>query len=423
MKNSQIFALIDADNFYVRCHEIFRPDLEQKAVVVVGPNDANVVARSHRAKCMGVNMSAPLFLWREEIERGDLVVLSSTMPLYADLSLRLGELLNLFGPCEPFSIDEYFVHFSGAADWYALGLKLRAMIERRLGLKVAVGFGPTKLLAKLANRLAKRGEEGVVDLASDPSKRDRLLAQLPIEIVCGIGSRSSRRLHQSGIFTVRQFIHLSDPFIKQLLSKRGVDVAWELRGYPVSELQMTPRKPHSIGRSRAFARAVSTLEELLEALTIYVSRAAEKLRRFGLAASSVCVSLETNPFRKQEPAYANVAVYRLSVPTNGTLTLMETASRTLKKIFRPGFAYHRVGVFLQELVPAQPQQQSWLRDGKLEAKQWRVMRVIDAINDRFGRDTIFLGAAGLVRRWQKPSAYPTGRYTTCWQEIALVYAR
>src|SRR5215475_12161927 len=193
-----LFALIDCNNFYVSCERLFQPMLLGKPVVVLSNNDGCVIARSDEAKALGIPMGLPAFKLADLVKEHAIEVYSSNYTLYGDLSARVMTTLTQWTPdVEVYSIDEAFLQCAALPPdaLMVYGQSMRATIQQWTGIPVSIGIGPTKTLAKLANRLAKRSPEaqGVVALTS-PSQIEATLAQTPIEAIWGIGPGYSRRL-------------------------------------------------------------------------------------------------------------------------------------------------------------------------------------------------------------------------------------
>ncbi len=196
-------ALVDCNSFYVACEQVFRPDLLGRAVVVLSNNDGCVVARSREAKALGIAMGEPWFKVRGRLGGvGQVTALSSNYALYADMSNRVMRLLARFAPRqEVYSIDECFLDLTGLADPPSIAHRIRATVPRWTGLPVCVGLGPTKTLAKLANRIAKQDPDGdgVCDLGGlTETARDHALAGIPVGAVWGVGARLAARLTAQG---------------------------------------------------------------------------------------------------------------------------------------------------------------------------------------------------------------------------------
>lgn len=155
---------------------LFQPRLRGRPVVVLSNNDGCVIARSNEAKAAGVAMGAPLFKIRKLVEEHDIAVCSSNYALYGDISERVMSVLGSNAPGhEIYSIDECFLDLDRLAvpnltEWCR---DLRQTTLQWTGIPVSVGVGPTKTLAKLANRLAKKSAKagGALDLVHHPSQR------------------------------------------------------------------------------------------------------------------------------------------------------------------------------------------------------------------------------------------------------------
>jgi DNA polymerase V len=134
------------------------------------------------------------------------------------------------------------------------------------------------------------------------------------------------------------------------------------------------------------------------------------------------VSLSTNRFRASEPQYHNACLFRLPTPTSYTPDLVRHAQAGLTQIFRPGYAYHRLGLLLTDFVHDAPLQLSWTDTAEGREKQRRLMRVVDEINEKFGRDTLRLGTVGYTQGWRAKAGRLSPRFTTRWDEIVVALA-
>ena len=185
-----MYVLADCNNFYASCERVFNPSLNGKPIVVLSNNDGCVIARSNEAKVAGVKMGAPAFQIKELIQRYNIQVFSSNFILYGDMSRRVMSILASYTPVyEVYSIDECFLDLNGIdADMREYGLRMRTQVRRWTGIPLSVGVAPTKSLAKVANRIAKKFPElqGVHVIDSE-EKRIKALRWLPIEDVWGIG--------------------------------------------------------------------------------------------------------------------------------------------------------------------------------------------------------------------------------------------
>ena len=418
-----VFALLDCNNFYVSCERLFNPRLEGRPVVVLSNNDGCIIARSNEAKALGIKMGEPFFQCRQLIAAHRVEVFSSNYPLYADLSQRVMDIIAQLEPeVEVYSIDEAFIRLPEAtpAALRENGCRLRATIRRQVGIPVAIGFGPTKTLAKVANRVAKKQPEhgGVFVLPEPGQERDQILADLGVEDVWGIGYRSTAKLAARGIRTALALSKADDEWLRKRLTVTGLRTAMELRGVSCLPLEQSPSPSKSIITSRSFGRPVGDLGELREALATYVSVAAAKMREQHLNAGCLQVFLTTNRFRPAEPQYSNSMTVTLAQPTASTPELIRRATDSLRRIYPQGFAYQKVGVVLLDLADAgyvQPSLFHPLRPG-----QEKLMAAMDRINQRWGRDTLHSAATGFRKPWKNRQTRKSPAYTTSWHELPVV---
>jgi DNA polymerase V len=419
-----MFALIDANNFYVSCERVFNPRLRDQPVVVLSNNDGCVVARSNEVKALGVKMGTPWFQLKDLARQHGILALSSNYSLYADLSSRMMTVLGTYAPeQEVYSIDECFLGMRGYAnfDLMAQGQRIRRQVLQWVGLPVCVGIGETKTLAKLANHCAKKGlagEEGVCDFTLlTPAERSRLLAGIPVNEVWGVGRRLTEQLGQRGIQTVEQLRTADAETLRQAFSVVLERTVRELNGTACLDLEAVRPNKQEIMSSRSFGQYVYTLPELKEAVALYMSRAAEKLRRQGSLAGMVQVYIRTNPFKADIPQYQRGVNLPLPEATDDTLRLIRAAHWGLKRLYRPGYAYQKAGVALLDL---RPRSQAQMNLFATAPNRQALMQVMDRINATYGRGTLRTAAEGVRPAWRMKRERMSPAYTTRWDQLAEV---
>lgn len=422
-----MIALVDGDSFYVSCERAFDPRLEGLPVGVLSNNDGCVVARSRELKALGVAMGMPLHQLPPAIRR-QAVLLSSNYALYGDVSRRVNQVLAEFSPAvELYSIDESFVHFSGF-DTGALEShchRLRETVRRWTGIPTGVGVAPSRVLAKVANRLAKRepAYEGVCLLDADSAATRRVLEQLPVTDIWGVARRTGERLALMGIETAWQLRQADPKEIRSAFSVVLERIVWELRGHEAIELEDVNMPRQRILVSRSFGRLSGELADLQAATRQHAARAAEKLRRQGSLARAVLVFVNTNPHRLEDPQYANRQIVTLPEPSDDTPTILAAACQALTSIFLEGHLYQKCGVMLLDLVDAERSQLSLLdrpADQQRRDRSRRLMATLDHLNREMGRDTVRFGLPRKNNAWALRCQRRTQRYTTCWNELMKV---
>jgi DNA polymerase V len=421
---NRAIALIDVNNFYASCERVFNPKLNGKPVVVLSNNDGCAIARSAEAKALGIKMGEPWFKLKDVARQHGIIALSSNYALYADMSNRVMQILSDFSPDqEVYSIDESFLDLTGMpGNHLALAAEMRQRIRQCTGLPVCVGIGPSKTLAKLANHAAKKGHapDGVCDFnAWEPERLDSLLGEIHVGEVWGIGRRLVPKLADLGIESVLDLRSADPEYMRQQFSVVMEKTVRELRGQACIELEEIAPPKQQIISSRSFGFPVSDLSSLSEAVSLYVSCAAEKLRRQDSYAALLHVFIHTSPFG-DGPKYSGGETIKLPAPTDDTLQLVRLAMYILKRIYRPGFRFQKAGVMLGEIVPAGGQQTDMFGFRTAEDHSAKLMVAMDAINGRWGRHTIRAASQGYRAPWGMQQGNLSPQYTTNWKEILRI---
>lgn len=425
-EKQRLIALVDANCFFVSAHLVFRPDLWNKPVGVLSSNDGCVIARNQTLKSLGIKMGAPLFEISGLVKRHNVHLFSSTFPLYADMSARVMATLEEFTPClDVYSIDEAFLDLTGVCegDPIAYGKQIKRTVFRNTGIPTCVGMGPTKTLAKLANFAAKKWPrtDGVVDL-SDPVRREKLMKIVSVNEVWGIGSRTTARLELLGIKTAWDLASQPVEYVQAQFNVVIARTVQELNGIACLELEEVAPDKQQIVCSRSFGQRLTEYSELSEALSEFCTRAAEKLRRQQSVTSCITVFIRTNPFSQQEPQYQRSATLRLSAATQDTRTIIGTAKRLLKEIFRVGYGYQKCGVQLSQIEPHNMAGQGDLfdfTDDQVRKENRLLMETLDRINHRYPK-SISVAATGVNKAWKPKAEWVSPAYTTNWEELLTV---
>lgn len=417
------YLMVDCNNFYASCERVFAPRLEGRPVVVLSNNDGCVIARSGEAKALGVVMGEPAYKREAFFARSGVHVFSSNYALYGDMSARVMQTLARFGDeAEVYSIDECFLLLRGlsSASLLQTAREIRRTVRQWTGIPVCVGIARTKTLAKVANRLAKKENGDGTRLLEDEEDIDRVLDGMETGDVWGIGRKNARRLAACGVHTALDLKGQDDDWVRRNLTVTGLRTVLELRQIPCIALEDAPPPVRSLVCSRSFGTRIESLESLEEAISAYVQRAGEKLRRKGLVAAAVQVFVETNRFQPG-PQYAGSRCRALPAPTANTLDLHGPALEILREIHRPGYRYQKAGVILLDLSPASGRQLSFLEPhGEEKTRRDALMRAMDRINTVHGRGTLTLAASGLGEKaWHMRQERRSPRYTTSWTELPV----
>ena len=431
-----MFALVDANNFYVSAERVFRPSLQGQPVIVLSNNDGCAIARSNEAKALGIKMGAPWFQIQQELPDAGVVALSANFTLYGSMSNKMMAIAAGLGPeQEIYSIDESFIGVAGIHDITRRAQAVRERILQWTGLPCGIGIGTTKTLAKLANHVAKSADRKpgsypaefarVANLATLPaSDFDAVLAATELGDIWGIGRRIGEQLQADGLRTALDVAQLDPATVRRRWSLILERTVRELQGQACIELETVAGSKREIACTRSFGVTVERLDDLTEAVSEFSGRAAEKLRKQESRAAQVLVFIRTSPFRRDDKQYSKSITVPLRRPTSDTALISASAIRGLKLIFKPGFKYAKAGVMLLDLQDASVEQGELDLDEPVEDRS-RLMETMDAINHRCGRGSLQVASAGLAgdkRIWSMKQSLKTPNYTTSWRELPMARA-
>ena len=417
-----MLALADCNNFYVSCERVFRPELENRPVVVLSNNDGCIIARSNESKALGIPMGAPVFQIEEQLRRQQIHIFSSNYPLYGDMSDRVMNTFEASVPqVERYSIDEAFLELSGCNEEERLSecRELKARVRRHTGIPVSIGIAPTKTLAKVANHHAKRHPDcnGVFEL-SDKRTRDEVLGATGVEELWGIGRRTGIKLRRAGITTALELQRADITWVRREFTVTGMRTVLELRGEPCIELETVPPAKQTICSAKSFGQLIQEWEPLASALTAYLTQAVDKLRRQQALTSAMQVFAHTNRHRRDDPQHACSVLLEFP-PTDYLPELARRAVEGLRPHFREGMRYQKAGVLLLQLIPRSHRVGHLWDDLEQLEKQDALMSVMEQVNRRWGRRTLNLASAQDTRQWRMRQHRRSPGYTTCWSEIPV----
>lgn len=418
---SNVFALVDCNNFYVSCERIFNPSLEGRPVVVLSNNDGCVIARSEEAKAIGIKMGIPVFEIPDIIEKYNVHVFSTNYALYGDISQRvMNTLIELVSEIEIYSIDEAFLDLSGIPmeDLETFGKNIKETVKQWTGIPVSIGIAPTKTLAKVANHLAKTNKQfnGVLDMVN--LKSDELLKSIPVGEIWGVGQKYSQFFKRSNLNTAYELKKADSHRMKEHLGVVGQRLLLELNGTVCYSINQNPESKKEICTSRSFGHPVSSYDELEQATTSYVSKVAIKLRKQKTMAGSILIFLMTNKYASG-PQYVNYTIVKFPSPSNNTSELIHYSVIALKKLYRPGYNYKKTGAIVSELIPESGRQTA-LWSENISVKRKKLYETIDEINKKAGVEKIKFAIQGTTETWKMRQENLSPQYTTKWSDILVV---
>lgn len=420
-----MFALVDCNSFFCSVEKVFHPGLEGKPVVVLSNNDGCIVALTPEAKNLGLKRGDPIFKVRDIVRGGDVTVFSTNMQLYAAMSKRVVSILRKsFSYVEQYSIDECFCSLKGYEKLHNLAELMRdtaTKIKLWTDIPVSVGIAPTKTLAKVANKFAKKyeGYHSVCVIDSE-EKRRKALKLFDLADVWGIGRQTFAKLQYLGIRTPLEFADKSEGWVRSHFTKPGIQTWKELNGIPCIDTTEVQRN-QTICTSRSFGEMVSDLASIKASVATFASSCANKLRGQHAGAKSVTVFMYSNRFREDLPQYGNAVTYTFITPTSDTLEITQAALALAEQIYLPDILYKKSGVIVGDIVDMSTIQMNLFDPIQNRKERSDLMKVIDNLNHRYGLKTIRLMAEGEQQQpWKVKCEHRSQNYLTDINEILTI---
>ena len=426
MNNRTKFALVDCNNFYASCERVFEPKLEGRPIVVLSNNDGCIIARSNEAKALGIKMGVPYFKLKKLITQNGVVVKSSNYPLYGDMSSRVMKVIGEYSPVqEVYSIDESFI------DLMRLPLNLmdhmhslRRRVKSWTGIPVCVGVGSTKVLAKLANRIAKKYPrfDGVFDIDDLSYERYcKLLKSVEVGDLWGIGRQSAKKLNRIGIHTSHDFYQSDVGVIETLLGVNGKKIYKELYGSSCIPIEAIPPARKQIVSSRSFGCDLKDFDELNQALTNLTRKAVNKLNNHQLATTTITVFIYTNPHKKDKPCVHLSKTVGMTTAIQDQSQIIPLVAQILRLIYKPGHSFYKGGLVLGNLTKNYQQQDlfSITQNSQIQTMARQKSNTIRSVNKRFNESIKYASELG-NNRWLPRADFKSNRYTTSWTELLVI---
>lgn len=417
-----MIALIDCNNFYASCERVFNPSLENKPVVVLSNNDGCVIARSNEAKKAGIEMGIPAFKAKELFRRYNVAVYSANFALYGDMSRRVMSILSGYTPRqEVYSVDECFLDLSGMEiNLKEYGLQMKRHVAKWTGIPISVGIAPTKVLAKIANRIAKKfpSQTGGSYVIDSDEKQLKALKWLPVEDIWGVGRRNAAKLQIAGVTKAVDFAKMPESWVRKNMTVTGVNLQRELNGIRCIDF-VGEEKSKSFSVTRTFEKEYETWDEIKERVVTFTSMAAEKIRKQQSLCSRLMVFVQTNYFKDTEEPLSKSVEVRLPFPTSSTLEIVDFAVSGLTKIYEKNRRYKRAGVTLYNFIDEEEHQPYLFSEMNSNPRHKKLMETIDSINHFTSSSGVRLASQD-KRMFKMHQEYLSKRFTTDIRDILEV---
>ncbi len=416
---SNIFGLVDCNNFYASCERVFQPKLKHVPIVVLSNNDGCIIARSEEAKLLGIPMGAPYYKYRNYLEKNNVSIFSSNYEFYGDMSERVMSSIKMMidhSNIEVYSIDEAFIKLaSNNALEYAK--KISSNIMQWTGIPTSIGISSTKTLSKIANHVAKKNlTDNVFDMRNEKII-EKVIKDLPVDNIWGISKAWSKKLSQLNIITALELRDADSSFIKKKLGIVLERIVLELRGISCLNIEKSKDKK-SIISSKSFGSLITDINLIEQALSNHVARACEKLRIQNSRAKSISIFIQTNKFRKDLPQYRASKHYVLELPSSDTGQLIKISKKLLNIIFRNNYKYNKCGVMLQDISSKNYEQKHmFVKNNPIIDN---LMERVDLLNSNLGKNSVFHASQGIKKEWKMKRRSLSPCYTTNWKTLPLV---
>ncbi|USN92167.1 MAG: Y-family DNA polymerase [Candidatus Nomurabacteria bacterium] len=415
--NQKHIGLLDCNNFFVSCERLFRPDLLKKPVVVLSGNDGCVVARSQEVKDKGIPMGVPYFKIKDIVKKEAIITFSSHFALYRDVSRRVFTTMkDLIGEIEQYSIDEAF--FLTHDDPLTVSNRLKREIEKLVGIPISVGIGNTKTQAKYANSCAKKGC-GVYVLEED--EWSRMTPDIPLADIWGVGGKMELQYKKRGLSSVADLLAVDTERIRKIFGLPGVRLQEELRGKVAFPVEKRKGHLHSIASSRSFKSDTTDPAVLADAVAYHTRNITAKLRKKGLKANKLSVTMNTSRYGDFVLHGGSLSVL-LSAPSNDTFLLLKEAKKLVERLYKPGVPYKKVGLTLSDLQTIDVTQSDLFAENVTAKNTEEIMKILDDLNRKQSREVVLVGTRLKTEKWQSKSSFRSPAYTTKWTGIQTVKA-
>ena len=415
-----MIALIDCNNFYASCERVFRPDLEKKPIVVLSNNDGCVIARSNEAKKLGVKMGEPAFKKKDFFVKNNIHTFSTNFILYGDMSKRVMSILKQNSKeIEIYSIDEAFIDcYNENLNKYAI--HLRNKVKKWTGIPVSIGIAKTKVLAKIANHIAKKHRKSGVFILDNQEIIKKALKFTPIEDVWGIGYRYAQILKEYGVNTAYDLTCIEEGWIKNKLSIVVLRITQELKGINCFQIDSKNIAKKNICTSRSFGQPIKDYNTLKEAVSTFAVRCCEKLRKQKTCASEIKIFIYTNPFNPRHKQYYATKNIKLDRATNDNQIIVKEVIKGLKMIYKKEYIYKKAGVIVSKIIKEDQLQLSLFDQITNREKYSKISKIIDQLNNSMGKDKLRIATQGFDRNWRMKQEQLSPCYTTRIEEILTV---
>lgn len=377
----------DADSFFASVEQSLDYRLKGKVVVTGGERGA-ITSVSIEGKKLGFGRGMSLIEIRKACP--DVVIVPGDYTAYSIYAKRMYHIAREFTPeVEEYSIDECFADITGLRAKYRMPyekitLLMKERLETELGITFGVGLGPNKTVAKIASKYRK--PSGFTAIPA--SAIHTFLEGLPIHSLWGVGFSTGLYLEKLGVKTALDFALKDDGWLKDhKISKPYRDIWLELRGHYVRSLHTGEDDlMGSILQSRTFT-PTKDRQAIFSALCKNVEGTCAKARRHGVKGRLCRFYLKTQEFRYEGKNLT------MSIPLSDPREFIRLIAEHFNSVFVAGTEYRATGFGLYGITPEGAIMPDLFGDSARVEKEEALLEVVDRLNHKYGRNTLYLGAS------------------------------
>jgi len=374
-------AHIDCDAFYATIEKRDDPSLADKPVVVGGGKRGVVAACCYVARTYGIRSAMPMF---EALRRcPSAVVIKPQIAKYVEVGRAVRRaMFELTPQVEPLSIDEAFLDLTGTERLHGLSAakqlaRFALKVERELGITISIGLSANKFLAKIASDLDKPRGFAVLSLGEAAA----FLAPKPVGFIYGVGAVSAQKLANDGFRTIADLQKADERDLMRRYGVEGQRLARLSKG--IDERKVDPvRETKSISAETTFNSDISGFRPLEQHLWDLTERVSSRLKKAGLAGSTVTLKLKSADFKIRTRARSLAHSTQLA-------NIIFAAGRDLLAHEIGAVKYRLIGIGVSHLIETHGEDMADLLDRRAAEAE----HAIDRLREKFGREAVVKGLA------------------------------
>ncbi len=311
---------LDLDAFYASVEEVDNPSLKNIPMAVGGLSENSIITTAnYPARKYGVHSAQPVFIAKSLCP--NLVIMPMRRMKYVEMSGRVFSIIKSYSNIvEQVSIDEAYLDISHCkTDPMDIVTRLKDEIYSKTGLTASVGLSYNKFLAKLASDWNKPNGIKVIRKEDVP----KILLDLPVKRLHGIGSVAAARLRELGIETIEDLYGLSKEFMVEFFGIHGEEVYERIRGIDLRPVEIS-RKRKSIGVEKTFSET-DNLNEIREYIREFSRELSLDLLKKQISAETITVKIKYNDFiQKTRSKTLATGIYEWEQVCDVALDLLES---------------------------------------------------------------------------------------------------